>query len=235
MARLLLVEDDALIGHALQTALVQARHRVQWCRDGASALTFVESAEPIDLVVLDLGLPDMDGVDVCRAIRLRRTDAVIVMLTARDAEIDVVIGLESGADDYLTKPIRSTELLARLRAHLRRAEPSASAASRHVIGALVVDEAARRVELGGLEVRLRAKEFDLLCRLAREQGIAVSRATLMADVWDEHWHGSTKTLDVHVAALRRALHGSSARVGSAAPAIDTLRGFGYRISMEEIP
>jgi DNA-binding response OmpR family regulator len=232
VANVLLVEDDESIGRGLQAALASARYEVTWCRDGASALNAAEAAVETDLIVLDLGLPDADGVDVCRALRARLPMAVIVILTARDAEIDVVVGLESGADDYLTKPIRSTELLARLRAHLRRASATpAQAETPQVtrVGALAVDTATRRVWLGAEELTLRVKEFDLLARLAADSGVALSRATLMTDVWDEHWFGSTKTLDVHVAAVRRILADSAARTSLTAPEIETLRGFGYRL------
>lgn len=230
MAEVLLVEDDETIGRALQAALVQAHYRVRWCRDGGSALAAGSSDRAVDLVVLDLGLPDIDGVDVCRTLRSRWPNVVIVILTARDSEIDVVVGLEAGADDYLSKPIRSIELLARLRAHLRRATPVDSAPKRHVVGDLVVDEALRRAWVGECEVVLRAKEFDLLARLARDAGLAISRSMLMADVWDAHWHGSTKTLDVHIASARRALERSAAEARVKPPVVETLRGFGYRLA-----
>jgi DNA-binding response OmpR family regulator len=190
------------------------------------------AADPFDLTLLDLGLPDMDGVDLCRRLRVAQPGCVLVVLTARDEEIDVVLGLEAGADDYLTKPFRLAELLARIQAHLRRG-PVAGGGSPIgavvTVGSLQVDGAARRARLGAIEIILRAKEFDLLARLAAEPGVAVSRAALMADVWDENWFGSTKTLDVHIAALRRKLALAATEGGGRAPTIATLRAHGFRL------
>jgi DNA-binding response OmpR family regulator len=228
MTRLLLVEDDETIGHVLQTSLTAHGHDVTWARSGRGGL-HEAGRGPLDLVLLDLGLPDLDGVAVCRELRATQPDAVVVILTARDEEMDVVIGLEAGADDYLTKPIRLAELHARIRAHLRRSEFGSRNGGNEPakLGDLVLDTASRRVTLGGAELALRTKEYELLVRLAAEPGVAVSRETLMADVWDEHWFGSTKTLDVHVAALRRRL--SENYDGGALPVIVTLRGHGYRL------
>jgi DNA-binding response OmpR family regulator len=153
---------------------------------------------------------------------------VLVVLTARDSEIDVVMGLDAGADDYLTKPFRLTELLARLRAHLRRRTPSAAENDRLVVGPVVLDLAARRCFVDATEVPLRPKELDLLSLLMSEAGSAVSRDRLMTDVWDEHWSGSTKTLDMHVSSLRRKL----GEAGEDPDRIATVRGFGYRYERE---
>ncbi|MDT7650077.1 MAG: hypothetical protein QOI36_1483 [Pseudonocardiales bacterium] len=230
MARLLLVEDDETIGQALSTSLTAHGHSVSWAPTGNGALRESRLGS-FDLILLDLGLPDLDGVAVCRELRTTQADTVIVMLTARDEEMDVIIGLEAGADDYLTKPVRLAELHARLRAHLRRGEsitrPDATEPTQ--LGDLVVDTSSRRVTLAGADVPLRAKEFELLARLAAQPGVAVSRDTLMSDVWDEHWFGSTKTLDVHVAALRRRF--SDAGDGALVPTIVTLRGHGYRLDV----
>lgn len=232
MANLLLVEDDPTIGTVLQASLSSSGHEVAWRDNGRGAVDFAGSAT-VDLVLLDLGLPDMDGIDVCRRIRVLQPGCVMVMLTARHEEMDVVVGLEAGADDYLTKPIRLGELLARVRAHLRRAESGEHDEAR-AVGDLVVDRGTRRVTIGGTEVSLRTKEFDLLARLAAEPGVAISRATLMADVWDTHWIGSTKTLDVHVAALRRKLDAVAADPARG-PRIATLRGYGYRLEESSEP
>ncbi|HEY2057444.1 MAG TPA: response regulator transcription factor [Amycolatopsis sp.] len=225
MAAVLVVEDDETIGSLLESALRMHDYDVMWSRTGGDGLRRMKLDE-YDLVLLDLGLPDLDGVEVCRRAREITPGAVIIMVTARTQEMDVVVGLEGGADDYLTKPIRLRELLARLHAHLRRGHPPEELPLR--VGELVVQAAARRVVLAGDEVSLRPKEFDLLLRMAQEPGAAISRDALMTDVWDTHWHGSTKTLDVHIVALRRKL-AAAAPSPAAMPVITTVRGYGYRL------
>ncbi|MEU3624403.1 DNA-binding response regulator [Amycolatopsis coloradensis] len=227
MPKLLVVEDDDAIGGVLESTLRLHGYEVSWQRDGRTALAAAADGG-IDFVLLDLGLPDLDGVEVCRRLRAELPGAVLVILTARQEEMDVVVGLEAGADDYLTKPIRLGELLARVRAHLRRGTAPPESRPAIAIGHLRVDTAGRRVSVGGREISLRAKEFDLLARLAEQPGVAVSRDTLMSEVWDAHWYGSTKTLDVHIAALRRKLTESSP-TPEQTPRISTLRGHGYRL------
>jgi len=226
MARLLLVEDDETIGQALAASLASHGHDINWQPTGRGALDHAARG-PLDLVLLDLGLPDLDGVAVCRELRATQPAAVVVMLTARDEDMDVIIGLEAGADDYLTKPVTLAVLHARIRAHLRRGTPVFPSEGPLVLGDLIVDTASRRVSVDGRDLFLRGKEYELLVRLATEAGVAVSRETLMSEVWDEHWFGPTKTLDVHIAALRRRL--ADAAQGAALPVIVTLRGHGYRL------
>ncbi|MGH3436912.1 MAG: response regulator transcription factor [Sciscionella sp.] len=227
MSRLMVVEDDATIGEVLDSSLRAHGHEVDWLGSGRDAVKLAGERD-FDLVLLDLGLPDLDGVEVCRQLRAKQPGCVLVILTARQDEMDVVVGLEAGADDYLTKPVRLTELLARLRAHLRRGVPVAAPEPVLKVGALRVDTAGRRVSLAGHEIALRAKEFDLLARLAAEPGVAVGREVLISEVWDQHWFGSTKTLDVHIAALRQKL-GAITVTGDMQPQISTLRGHGYRL------
>jgi DNA-binding response OmpR family regulator len=226
---ILLVEDDPTIGEVLAASLRSHAYDVEWARTGAEALERAATG-PVDLVLLDLGLPDIDGVEVCRQLRRLQPGCVLVMLTARSTEMDVVVGLEAGADDYLVKPVRLAELQARIRAHLRRGGAVSAEPTVRTLGDLVVDVPRHRVTLAGRELRLRPKEFDLLARLAAQPEVAHSRERLMSDVWDENWFGSTKTLDVHVAALRRKIlegAGSARRV----PRIVTVRGHGYRLEL----
>ncbi|GAB2826540.1 response regulator transcription factor [Actinocorallia aurea] len=234
MARLLVVEDDETIGDVLESRLRAQDHDVVWERTGLGALKAAELVQ-FDLVLLDLGLPDVDGVEVCRRLRRIQPACVLVMLTARQDEMDVVLGLEAGADDYLTKPFGFAALLARVRAHLRRGAPATVADGRIAVGDLVIDTAARRCTVLGRPLELRPKEFDLLARLAADAGTALTRETLMDDVWDLHWHGSTKTLDVHVAALRGKLAAAAEERGASLPGIATLRGHGYRLESPSGP
>jgi DNA-binding response OmpR family regulator len=216
--RILVVEDDESIGQAVTTSLQSHGYLVHWCTDGASATAAVEALVP-DLVLLDAGLPDVDGFTLCRWLREQHRDLPIVLVTARDAEIDIVVGLDAGATDYVTKPFSMNVFLARVRAHLRAT--TASSEESIELGSLRVDPAAYVATVNGVAVDLRRREFELLTLLSREAGRVVTRERLLAEVWDLHWDTSTKTLDMHVMALRRKL-------GDAIE-IATVRGVGYRL------
>lgn len=230
-ARILMVEDDDGISAALLRALESQGYVVDHAVTGTKARAMARANVP-NLVLLDLGLPDTDGLDVCRALIAEHPSLRVLVLTARAEEIDVVLGLDAGAIDYVTKPFRLAELLARVRSQLRVTPLPGGAADEQVkIGELTIDPPARRVWLAGVEIELRAKEFDLLFILARSEGRVLTREELMTKVWDEHWFGSTKTLDVHIASLRRKLGESGTDDGeTSAGYIRTLRGVGYRLS-----
>jgi DNA-binding response OmpR family regulator len=219
--RVLLVEDDDAIAEPLTSGLARYGFGVSRVRTGAEAL----AAPPHEVVLLDLGLPDMDGMDVCR--RLRASSAVpIIVITARSEEVDRVLGLELGADDYVVKPFGFRELVARIRAVTRRARPTAGPADGPVegpqqVGGLELDRRQRLVRLDGAEVTLTAKEFDLLALLAEDPGAVFARDQILEQVWDPHWFGPTKTLDVHVASLRKKLGDPGW--------IETVRGVGFRL------
>ncbi|MBA4863823.1 response regulator transcription factor [Streptomyces sp. PSKA54] len=228
--RVLVVEDDDTIGRHLETGLTSGGYAPTWSRTGTSALAEAERTA-YDVVLLDLGLPDADGLGLARRLRARFPELLIVILTARGEEIDVIAGLDAGADDYLVKPFSLTVMLARLRAHLRRRPPASPQEEPLRLGDLTVDTAARRCLLRDRELTLRPKEFELLAVLAQHANSAVRRETLMAQVWDENWFGPTKTLDVTMASLRRRL--AEAEAAATAPVhvpwISTLRGHGYRL------
>jgi DNA-binding response OmpR family regulator len=198
--RILVVEDDDGIAEPLVQGLEREGFVVTRVASGAEAL----SAPIADLVLLDLGLPDMDGYAVCQQMRAGSSVPILVV-SARGAEVDRVVGLELGADDYIVKPFGIRELVARIRAVMRRMSDVAPSEQIQVLGALTLDRRARRVLVQGVEVQLSPKEFDLLALLAVDPGAVVSRQTILEQVWDPHWYGPTKTVDVHVASLRRKL------------------------------
>jgi len=219
--RILVIEDDEAIASGLARILTSQGYLVHLLSQGAGAVRAADG--DVDLVVLDLGLPDVDGLEVCRRLRTAHPGLAILILTARDNELDVVAGLDAGADDYLVKPFRLSELLARIRSHMRRVSVTTAHAEQPLqVGELRVDRSARRAWLGGHELVLRPKEFELLTLFMINAGIALTRQRIMERVWDTPWMGSTKTLDTHVLGLRNKL---------GAEAIATLRGVGYRFEL----
>jgi two-component system, OmpR family, response regulator RegX3 len=214
--RVLLVEDERAIAEPLAERLRREGFAVTWAANAADALATCEH----DLVLLDLRLPDRDGFEVCRELRARSSVPIIV-ISARGDEVDRVVGLELGADDYLVKPFGIRELLARINAVTRRTGPRGLPGTALRVGALTVDAEARRALLGGDEIELTAKEFDLLAALAARPGAVVSRTRLLDEVWEGRHHVATKTVDVHVASLRRKLGDPGW--------IQTVRGVGFRL------
>jgi DNA-binding response OmpR family regulator len=224
-ASVLLVEDELSIAEPFSNALRRSGFRTTLARTGAEAIELMATVGA-DVVLLDLGLPDLDGRDVCRRLRMR-SDVPIIMITASGAVTDRIVGLELGADDYIVKPFAVAEVVARIRAVLRRgrAEGEADHGQIKVLD-LTIDTDARRLWQGPEEVDLTRKEFDLLVRLAQDAGRVVTRDSLMSDVWDMNWFGSTKTLDVHIAWLRRKLGDDP----GAPTYIHTVRGVGFRLA-----
>jgi DNA-binding response OmpR family regulator len=223
MTSVLLAEDDPAISEPLARALRREGYDVGVAADGPGTLEAAR-AGGIDLIVLDIGLPRLDGLEVCRRIRSSGQSVPVLILTARADEVDTVIGLDAGADDYVTKPFRLAELLARVRALLRR-----GATETRVVQGVRIDTDARRAWLGEDEIELTSKEFDLLALLVAEAGKVVTREQIMRQVWDSKWWGSTKTLDMHVSWLRRKL-GDDAH---SPQFITTVRGVGFRFERDE--
>ena len=218
----LIIEDDDRIAQPLVKGLEHEGLVAEHVVTGGAALARVRSAsEPApDVVLLDLRLPDIDGFEVCRSIR-EISEVPIIVVTARGEEVDKVLGLELGADDYIVKPFGFRELLARIKAVTRRAGGRGTAATVVDVGPLRIDRRTRRALIDGDEVSLTAKEFDLLALLADDPDAVWSRAQILEEVWDPHWYGPTKTLDVHVASLRKKLGHPDW--------IETVRGVGFRL------
>ncbi len=225
MGRVLLVEDDLAIAQRLARALEREGHDVQIAAEGKSALAQVRAGNQ-DLVVLDLGLPDLDGLEVCRTLRSEDARLPILILTARGSEMDVVVGFEMGADDYVSKPFRSKELMARIRSLLRRGQVGELNTLR--VQDVVLDADGRKAWVGTRELTLSRMEFDLLHALMREHGTTIPRERLMREVWHTHWYGSSKTLDMHVSWLRRKLGDSATDPRY----ISTVRGVGLRFESQ---
>jgi len=219
MSRVLVAEDDPDISEPLVRALSREGYDVTLVTNGPAALTQALTGQT-DLLVLDLGLPGMDGLEVCRSLRGRGSTLPVLVLTARTDEADLVVGLDAGADDYVGKPFRLAELMARVRAQLRRSggpEPDVLS-----VGEITFDQRSRRVTVEGSVAQLTPKEYEVLLMLMRRVGTVVGRDELMREVWRTEWLGATKTLDMHVSTLRRKL-------GDAGSRITTVRGVGFRL------
>jgi DNA-binding response OmpR family regulator len=214
----LLVEDEPSVGELVRGYLMRDGYRVVWVRSGEEALVELDRHR-VRIVILDIGLPGKDGFDVCRDMRTR-SNVPILMLTARDDEPDRIVGLEVGADDYLTKPFSPRELVARMKAILRRSEPQEGKEKTVSLGDVVLDRESHDVTVAGKPVDLTAKEFDLLAYFMANPGVVVSRDLLLERVWGQEYPGGTRTVDVHVAQVRRKLDRPDL--------IRTLRGTGYK-------
>jgi len=220
---ILVVDDAANIIDLARMYLEQEGFRVESAMDGAAALEVI-SRQPPALMVLDLMLPEVDGWEVCRRVRAGNAapDLPIIMLTARDDDVDKIVGLELGADDYVTKPFNPRELVARVKAILRRVQPAARTPGPIHVGDVTIDPARREAVIAGQPVELRPKEFDLLTALAEHQGIVLSREKLLELVWGYDFYGETRTVDVHIAHLRKRLAASSVE-------IETVLSVGYKL------
>ncbi|HET7046399.1 MAG TPA: response regulator transcription factor [Gaiellaceae bacterium] len=223
----LVVEDEASIASFVSLYLKNAGYAVKTASTGADAIGQVAAQAP-DLIVLDLMLPDIDGIEVCKRVR-QRSDVPILMLTARDEDVDKIIGLEVGADDYLTKPFNPRELVARVKSVLRRSTPDRRHPETEVLrhGDLTVDAGRRECKVGETEIQLAPKEFDLLWELLDHRGLVLTRDQLLERVWGYTFAGDTRTVDVHVRQLRRKL-------GDASPIV-TVWGVGYKVAPAREP
>lgn len=220
MKTILVVDDAPNIVELLRLYLEGAGYATVVATDGPSAVELHRKHRP-DLVILDLMLPGMDGFEVCRAIR-RQADTPVLMLTARTDDVDAIVGLELGADDYVTKPFNPRALVARVNAILRRTDGTVRLGRPIDVGTLRIEPRRREASVGDRAIELRAREFDLLAALARDPGVVLSRETLLEDVWGTDFAGETRTIDVHVSELRKKL-------GPDGPTIESVRGVGYRL------
>jgi two-component system, OmpR family, alkaline phosphatase synthesis response regulator PhoP len=221
-ATILLVDDEPAILQLSRMYLEREGFQIQTCEDGAQALHKVEQHQPA-LLVLDVMLPGLDGFEICRRLRLAGNPVPVIMLTARDEDIDKILGLELGADDYLTKPFNPRELVARVKAILRRIDKAGTPDSAPLqLADLTIDPARREVTIGGRPVELRTQEFELLYFLAQNRGLVFSREKLLERAWGFDFYGQTRTVDVHVAQLRRKIAASQVNIA-------TVTGVGYKL------
>jgi two-component system alkaline phosphatase synthesis response regulator PhoP len=223
MTTILVVDDEPNIVELNKLYLEQEGYQVEGVTNGSDALIKMGTSKP-SLIVLDLMLPDMDGFEVCRQIR-KKSDVPILMLTARKEDVDKIVGLELGADDYITKPFNPRELVARVKAILRRYKAGLKSGEAIEVGSLRIDPARREATIDGQPFRLRTKEFDLLATLAQNLGVVLTRDRLLEIVWETDYYGETRTVDIHINHLRDKLSGANV-------SIETVRGIGYKMILE---